>query len=180
MFLQLLLFTTTLIITYMETFGIVKRSDFNQVLKIAFVVCCSDEFINTFYRIFRLFTETTGLVVLLLADLFVFACIFRILFYGEKLGDDTALVFSISVSSFWRMFETLMVTTLGGNFPDFIIQAYYINYLYVALLYIFNFISAVIIFGIFAGGFGGKFTEFYTTSVRKVAQKYPEVKEKIK
>lgn len=170
----------SLVTTFMETFNFVERTDLNQIFKILFVICCSDELLNTFYRLYRLFVDSYPMFLLLLGELFIFACFFRIIFYGEPIEDSSGLAFSYSFRTFARTFETLMITTIGGNFPGLILDAYYLNKVYVLLIYSFNFLSAVIIFGIFAGNTGSSFVTQYTITLRRVAKMFPVVQEHIK
>ena len=91
------------------------------------------------------------------------------MFDGEDFFDTNNLNFTYNFTTYWKTFETLMITTIGANFPGVIIDAYYINKSYVLFLYCFNFLSAVIIFGIFAGGCGNNFLALYNMSLRKIA-----------
>lgn len=105
----------------------------------------------------------------------VFSAFFRIIFYNEEIGDPDAVAFTHSFSTFWRTFETLIISILGDNFPDLVNEAYMINSIFPLFIFFYIFFMGIIIFGIFAGGFGGNFMSFYTMCVRKISSDYPEV-----
>lgn len=165
--------------TFLETVDAIGKSDFNNILKMIFAICCSSELINIFYRIYRMILDSWELIVLLLVTLFISASFFRVVYYGIELDQDGSFIYKYSFTSIWRSLESVLLTMTGMNFPDFIINSNKYHFLYAVLIFVFNFIAGTFIFGFFAGGIGGYYMEYYTISLRKLAAKYPEVIEKI-
>lgn len=163
------MFSLSLLLTFLETINAIEKSDFNNILKLVFAICCSSELLNIFYRLYRMMIDSWELIVLLLVTLFISAAFFRVLFYGIELDQDEGFLYTYSFTDFWRSFESTLITMTGGNFPDFIINSNKINFFYAVIIYAFNFIAGSFIFGFFAGGIGGNYMNYYTISLRKVA-----------
>lgn len=119
--------------------------------------------------------DSWQLVVLLGVSLVISGAFFRVLFFGIELDEDDAINYGYSFTNIWRSIESMLNTMGGGNFPDFLINAYKINYFYTFFIYVYNFIAGSFIFGFFAGGIGENYMGYYTLSLRRVAAKYPYV-----
>lgn len=173
------MFSLSLLLTFFETVDAIEKSDFNNILKLVFAICCSNELLNIFYRLYRMMVDSWELIVLLLVTLFVSASFFRVLFYGIEFNQDDNFLFTYSFTNFWRAFESTLQTMVGGNFPDFIINSNKIHFFYAVIIFAFNFVSGSFIFGSFAGGIGGNYMNYYTISLRKTVQKYPKMNQLI-
>lgn len=175
MFLQIFIFSLSLILTFLESIEAIGKSDFNNILKLIFVICYSNELIKTFQRLYLLTTQSGGLILLLIFSLLVGGAFFRVLYYGEEIG-QSGIIFSYSFHTFFRSFETFMITIMFGNLPDLIQDSLQVSQLYTFLLLAYNLFIFAFIFGYFAGGVGDNLMNQYLISLRKVASNYPQSK----
>lgn len=85
MYLQIIVFSLSLLLTFLETVDSIGKTDFNNILKLVFAICCSSELLNIFYRIYRMVVDSWELFILLGVTLVLSAAFFRVLFYGIEL-----------------------------------------------------------------------------------------------
>jgi len=85
MYLQIFVFSLSLLLTFLETADAIGKSDFNNILKLIFAICCSSELMNIFYRIYWMLVDSWELLVLLGVTLMISAAFFRVLYYGIEL-----------------------------------------------------------------------------------------------
>lgn len=112
-----------------------------------------------------------GLFFLLGVYLFVSAVFFRILFYRMNI-EDAETFYYYSFNSFWRTFETLLISMMLGNYPYLILDVYKHGIVYPIFLYVFNLFAIIFLYGFFAGGMGDEFINLYKVTLRKIASEY--------
>ena len=141
MYLQIIVFSLSLLLTFLETIDAMEKSDFNNILKLVFAVCCSTELMNIFFRLFRMLIDTKDLIFLLFFILIVVGTFFRVIFHGVEFEEDENFLFSYSFTTFWRSFESTLLTMIGDNFPDFVLSANKVSFIYGSFIFAFYFFS---------------------------------------
>ncbi len=178
MILMVVIFSISLLLTMLETFDFIEKSDLNNMFKMIFIMVNLKDVIRSVVRICKMLYLSNSVLLLQFVNLFIFALIARVIFEGVEIGSDS-FIFMYSFTSFFRSFDTMFKTLLMENFPDILVDSYEINYIYVGFFILFIFISSIIVFSLVVGVFYFHYQSFYIDNINKMEAKYPEFKEKI-
>lgn len=179
MYLQLGIFSFSLIFTMLETFNFIEKSDLSNLLKMLFILANYKSVLRAMIRVGKMIYRCKDVLFLQFVNLFVFAIISRVIFDGvDELGQD-GITYMYSFTSLWRSLDTMFITLLLENFPDILLDSYQINYLYVLYFFIFIILSAIIIFSIVVGVFYFHYQSFFVENINFVATEYPYFTESI-
>lgn len=179
MYLQMGIFSFSLIFTLLETFEFIEKSDLSNMLKMMFILSNYKSVLRAIIRIGKMIFRCKDVLFLQFVNLFVFAIISRVIFDGvDELGQD-GIIFMYSFTSLWRSLDTMFKTLLLENFPDILLDSYQINSMYVLYFFIFIILSSIIIFSIVVGVFYFHYSSFFVENINMVAAENPKFEESI-
>lgn len=172
MYLQIILFCISLVMTMMETFNFIEKSDFTSMFKILFVMVYFRSILKAFEKIAKMFKQSTAMIILLFADLCVFSILARVIFEGVEIGGENA-VYAYSFTSFFRSLDSMFNLIIMENFPDILVECLNISFVYFFFFLIFILTSSIIVMALVTGVFYFHFKNFYVENIQKVEAKYP-------
>lgn len=171
--LQIALFFLALLLSALETFGFIPNSDFNNALKIFFIMTYFKSILRAFTKLAQILYLSLSIWYLQISALLLFAVVAMVIFENVPIGQDDP-TYRWNFTSFAKSFDSLFLMMLGENHPEVLLEAYNANVFYTAFFVLFTLLVTILIGSLSAGVLFFFMKRLYVANLNGLAAKYPE------
>lgn len=170
--LQVTVFFFSLLLSALETFDFIPNSDFNNALKVFFIMVYFKSILRAFTKLATIISQSASIFILEISSLLIFSVLAMVIFENLEIGQEDDL-YAWSFSSFTRSFDSLFILSLGENNPEVLLEAYHNSVFYTIFFVIFTFLVTILIGSLVAGILFFFMKRLYIKTLNQTAAKYP-------